>query len=175
MERNIVRFVLFAGLIVAGYVGLADPLRADGGDKTEPLPQMAPEWNLKDLDGKDIKLSDFKGKVVILDFWATWCGPCKLEIPGFVSLQKEYADRGLMVIGISLDEGDPKLVKSFAKRMAMNYPVLLGNNKITSDYGGIEAIPTTLIIDQRGMIIGKHVGYVEKQEFESEIKKLLKL
>jgi peroxiredoxin len=175
MERNLVRLVLFASVIVAGCVGLAAHLRADGGDKTEHPSQMAPEWKLNDLDGKEVKLSDFKGKVVILDFWATWCGPCKLEIPGFVNLQKEYGDRGLRVIGVSLDEGDSKLVKTFAKRMAINYPVLLGNNKITSDYGSVEAIPTTFIIDQQGMIAGKHVGYVEKRQFETEIKMLLKL
>jgi len=174
MERNLVRLLLFAGVIVAGGAGLA-ALRADRGDTPNPASQTAPEWNLKDLDGKEVRLSDFKGKVVILDFWATWCGPCQREIPGFVNLQKDYGNRGLLVIGVSLDEGDVTAVKTFANRMSMNYPVLLGNNKITSDYGNIEAIPTTFIIDQQGMIAGKHVGYVEKRQCEAEIKRLLRL
>src|SRR5690348_13547526 len=87
----------------------------------------APDWHLSDVDGKPVKLSDFKGKVVILDFWATWCPPCRAEIPEFVAIQKKYADKGFTVIGISLDQQGASVVKSFMNQLGMNYPVVIGN------------------------------------------------
>jgi thiol-disulfide isomerase/thioredoxin len=111
--------------------------------------KAAPEWQLSDVDGKAVKLSDFKGKVVILDFWATWCPPCRAEIPGFVAIQKKYADKGFTMIGVSLDQQGPSVVKSFMHSFGMNYPVVMGNPKIVVDYGGITAIPTTFVIDRR--------------------------
>lgn len=86
----------------------------------------APDWQLTDVDGKPVKLSDFKGKVIILDFWATWCPPCRAEIPGFVAIQKKYADRSFTVIGVSLDEQGPSMVKPFMRQLGMNYPVVMG-------------------------------------------------
>ena len=130
---------------------------------------MAPDWQLNTLDGKRVKLSDFKGKVVILNFWATWCAPCRVEIPGFVMLQKKYGDKGLAVIGVSVDEQGPEVVKKFVKRFGMNYPVVMGNEKIAEAYGGIVAIPTTFVIDREGRIAGKHLGYEDKETFEKEI------
>jgi thiol-disulfide isomerase/thioredoxin len=135
--------------------------------------ETAHDWELKDLAGKTVKLSDFKGKVVILDFWATWCPPCRAEIPHFVELQKQYGDQGLVVIGMSLDEGGPNVVSSFAKEQGINYPVVIGNQDIATQYGGIEGIPTTFVIDGDGKIVSKHVGFTDKSVFEDEIKKLL--
>lgn len=132
----------------------------------------APAWELRDLDGKLVKSSDFDGKVVILDFWATWCAPCKAEIPGFVELQKQYGDRGLIVVGISLDEGGPAVVKRFMTQFGMNYPVVLGDVGLMKAFGGT-AIPTTLIIDRSGNIVSRHIGFAPKETFESEIKPLL--
>jgi DsbE subfamily thiol:disulfide oxidoreductase len=135
----------------------------------------APSWALQDADGKTIHSSDFKGKVVVLDFWATWCPPCKAEIPSFIALQKEYGKNGLAVIGVSVDEGGADVVKSFAQQSGMNYTVVLADDKTTQAFGGIDAIPTTFIIDREGRIVTKHLGFTEKDEFEKELKPLLNL
>jgi cytochrome c biogenesis protein CcmG/thiol:disulfide interchange protein DsbE len=135
--------------------------------------EPAPDWKLQDLDGKTVKLSDYKGKVVILDFWATWCPPCRAEIPHFIELQKQYGAQGLVIIGMSLDEGGAKVVSDFAKAKEINYPVVIGTQDIATAYGGIEAIPTTFIIDAKGNIVNKYIGLTDKDVFEGEIKKLL--
>lgn len=133
----------------------------------------APGWKLTGLDGKTVKLSDFRGKVVILNFWATWCMPCRVEIPHFVELQKQYGDRGLAIIGVSLDEQGPEVVKKFVKQIGMNYLVVTGNEKIVAAYGGIEGIPTTFVIDRKGRIVRGYIGYNDKAVFEKEIQSLL--
>jgi peroxiredoxin len=133
----------------------------------------APQFNLTDTNGKSVKLSDYKGKVIILDFWATWCPPCRAEIPNFVELQKEYGKQGLAVIGVSLDQGGVAGVADFAKAQGINYPIVMGNQDVADTYGGIQAIPTTFIIDKDGNIAARHEGFTDKSEFEAEIKKLL--
>lgn len=132
----------------------------------------APDWELKNLEGKVVKLSEFRGKVVILDFWATWCGPCRVEIPHFVELQKQYRDKGLAVIGVSLDEQGPEVVKKFVKQFGVNYPVVIGNEKIADAYG-IEGLPTTFVIDRHGRIVSWYIGYNDKAVFEKEIQSQL--
>lgn len=138
-----------------------------------PTPSIAPAWILKDVDGKTVKSSDFAGKVVILDFWATWCPPCKAEIPGFIELKKKYGNKGLVVVGVSLDEQGSEAVKPFMKQMGMNYTVLLGDEKVVRDFGGFDGIPTTFIIDRKGNVVGGHTGYGSKEDFEKEITPLL--
>ena len=133
----------------------------------------APDFTLKDQSQAEVKLSDFKGKVVILDFWATWCPPCRAEIPEFIALQKQYAAQGLTVVGVSLDTDGASVVKSFMKRNGMNYPVVIGDEKIASDYGGISAIPTTFVLDRTGNIVTSHQGFASQVVFESEIRPLL--
>jgi thiol-disulfide isomerase/thioredoxin len=133
---------------------------------------MAPNFSLTDLDGRKIELAELKGKVVLIDFWATWCGPCRIEIPGFVELQNRYRDEGLVVIGVSLDDSvEP--VKDFYREFKMNYPVAMGDGKVTELFGGILGLPTTFLVGRDGRIYSKHTGLTAKQVFEEEIQELL--
>jgi peroxiredoxin len=141
--------------------------------ETSPAGKPAPDWHLKDLNGKTVKFADFRGKVVILNFWATWCAPCRIEIPHFVELQKQYADKGFTVIGISLGDQGPGAVKKFVKQLAVDYPIVIGDEKVTEAYGRIDAIPATFVIDRQGRIVDEHLGYDDKATFEKEIQSLL--
>ena len=168
--RNLPNFglaVLFAGAFFALAITSLRPFFRPSATGTLGS-SKAPVWELKDPDGKLVKSSDFDGKVVILDFWATWCPPCKAEIPGFIELQKRYGEKGLVVVGVSVDEQGSSVVKQFMKEFAMNYPVVMGNFKMMQDFGGT-AIPTTFIIDRSGKIVSKHVGLASKETFEKEI------
>jgi len=133
----------------------------------------APDFQLKSIDGKMYGLSDFRGKIIILDFWDTWCPPCKAEIPDFVDLQKQYGARGLQIVGIAFARQGLDAVRSFARSYKINYPILLATPKVVEDYGGIEGIPTTFVIDQQGNIRQKHVGYRPREVWEKHIQELL--
>ncbi len=135
--------------------------------------KQAPDFSLKDVNGQTVRLSDFKGKAVLLDFWATWCGPCKMEIPWFVEFERKYKDRGLTVIGVSMDDDGWEVVKPFLKEMKVNYRVVVGNDMTADLYGGIEALPTTFILDREGKVASVHVGLAGKKEFEDAIEKIL--
>jgi|GEM_PF-272345 len=133
----------------------------------------SPDWEVRRLDGEAVKSSDFVGKVVLLNFWATWCAPCRMEIPSLIELQRTYADRGLVVLGVSIDEGGASVVRSTVKQAGINSPVLIANDAMLKAFGGIEAVPTSFIIDWTGHIVGKHVGFADKADFEASIKPLL--
>ena len=132
----------------------------------------APNFTLVDTNGKKIKLSDYRGKVVILDFWATWCPPCRKGIPDLIEIQKEFKNK-VAIIGVSLDTDTKGDVVPFIKNFGINYPVVLGNQDIVQAYGNIEAIPTSFVIDKKGNIVNHHVGLTPKETYLSEIKKLL--
>jgi thiol-disulfide isomerase/thioredoxin len=136
-------------------------------------PQANFKFSFKDADGKKVSLSQFKGKVIILDFWATWCVPCKAEIPGFIELQKKYGDKGLQIIGLSVDDTQ-KMAKDYVDAMKMNYPVLLAEGKedILKAYDPIPSIPVSIIIDRQGRIVSRHLGIASMDVFEKEIASL---
>jgi len=133
----------------------------------------APNFKLKTADGKTIDLQKLHGKVVVVNFWATWCGPCKAEIPGFLDVYKQYKSKGLEIIGVSLDQNGWAPVKPFIERYKITYPVVVGDGDLADAYGGINAIPTTFIIDKKGNIVNHHLGYLDKNAFENLIKGLL--
>lgn len=155
-----------------------------GDDYTTPLNgQQAPNFTLSDLAGKPVSLSTYKGRPMIVDFWATWCGPCKMEIPWLEDFQKQYGSQGLQVIGISaddLDKDDPaklftekREIGDFAAKMHMNYPVLLGADAIADSYGGVDALPTTFFIDRSGKIVASTVGLPSEDELRADLQKAL--
>lgn len=132
------------------------------------------DYTLKNVDGTPVRLADYKGKVLLLDFWATWCGPCKVEIPGFIDLQARYGKQGLQVIGVSVDDTPDKL-KPYVAEMKMNYPVLqgLGHDDLLDEYGTMISIPVSVVISRDGKICSRHMGLTEMETFEQQIKKLL--
>lgn len=133
----------------------------------------APNFSLTALNGKPLNLSEYKGKVVLLNFWATWCDPCRREIPRFVELQKEYGDRGFQVLGISLDD-DAKAVPPFYQEYKMNYPVAVGSAKVAESFGSVLGLPVNFLIDRDGNIAARHLGEAKFPELENEIRALLK-
>jgi len=151
---------------------------AAGGPAASSCPANAKPANmnftLKDLENKDVKLTSLKGKVVLLDFWATWCGPCKIEIPWFIEFQEKYGKDGLQVVGVSIDDTLDKL-KPYTAQMKMNYLVLQGldHDDLQDAFGPMFGIPVTVLISREGKVCTKHVGLSSKDGFEKEIKSLL--
>jgi cytochrome c biogenesis protein CcmG/thiol:disulfide interchange protein DsbE len=136
--------------------------------------QPMPAFSLKDADGQTVHPADYKGKVLLLDFWATWCGPCKIEIPWFMDFERQFKDQGFAVVGVSMDEDGWNAVKPYVQKMKMNYRILLGNDDVSSAYGGLDSLPTTLLIDRQGKIASVHVGItMGKEEFKNAIVQLL--
>jgi cytochrome c biogenesis protein CcmG/thiol:disulfide interchange protein DsbE len=136
------------------------------------LHKNAPEFVLADLNGNKVDLHAYRGKVVLLDFWATWCAPCQLEMPRFVAWQKQYGPRGLRVIGISMDD-DPELARKLCKKLRLNYPVMMGDEKIGELYGGVLGLPVTFLIDSHGVVRAKFQGETDMNAMEEQLKALL--
>jgi peroxiredoxin len=141
--------------------------------KEEKTRKVAPDFSLKDATGKTVKLSDLKGNVVLLNFWATWCGPCQIEIPWFIDFQQTYKDQKFAVLGVSLDDDGWTSVKPYVEQRKINYRVVVGNEETSQLYGGIDSLPTTFLIDRGGRIAAVHTGLIGKNEYKDEIVKLL--
>src|SRR5487761_1466066 len=168
---------------------LGEPSRSSGNtaaatasaDENSPAAQglpdfrekPAPSFTLKSVDGKTVSLSDYKGKAVLLNFWATWCGPCKLEMPWLIQMQKKYASQGFTVLGISEDDGSTKDVRDFMEKMGVDYPVLMYDDQLNKAYGGIDYLPTSYYIGRDGKVIVESGGLISESEMEANIQKIL--
>jgi peroxiredoxin len=189
LNRIIAGAALFFALLLSGRPPLPQALAQVQGSSVNPEPLIAedqrkpaPNFILTDAKGDTINLSSYKGKVVLLDFWATWCGGCKTEIPWYMEFDAKYKDRGLAVLGVSMDEDGWKTVKPFLAldkdpetggHTAMKYPVVIGSDKLAKQYN-LTGMPMTLLIDREGRIAVSHTGMVEKDDWESKIRSLLK-
>jgi peroxiredoxin len=153
---------------------MASHVSSVGADvKPEAERKAAPDFTLNDASRKPVKLSDFKGKVVLLNFWATWCHGCNTEIPWFVEFQKAYGDRDFVVLGVALDDDGWKVVRPFVEERSVNYPVVVGTSSICDLYGGSQGLPMTFLIDKSGRIAAKHDGVVDRKGSKREIEILL--
>ncbi len=139
----------------------------------QEIGKKAPEFVLNDLSGKPVKLSDFAGKVVLLDFWATWCRPCIMELPHLKELYKTYKDSGLVIVGVAFQSGSARDIAKSAQKHGLTYPLLMGDDKVDKAYGGIVGFPTKFLIDRKGVLAKKFFGSRSKSQIEAEIKKLL--
>jgi thiol-disulfide isomerase/thioredoxin len=180
---NVKNSLIFVGVVVLAITALLfagksftpAPTTVNGGGGDRFNGKRAPDFELKQVDsnGKTLKLSDLKGKAVALNFWATWCEPCKIEMPWLVELQKKYGPQGLQIVGVAMDDTEEKTISSFARKMGVNYPILQGTEKVADLYGGVDGLPTLFFIDRSGKIVDHEMGLTGENNLETEIKKSL--
>jgi peroxiredoxin len=165
--------VVLAMLFAGKYLKRTSAPSVSAAGSVSGLP--APDFALKDVNGHAFRLSDLRGKAVVLNFWATWCPPCKIEIPWFVDLQKQYGPEGLQIVGVDMDDNaKPEEIAAFVKNMSINYTVLMGNDQVGDQYGGVQALPTTFYIGRDGKLVSRVYGLVSHSEVESNIQAALK-
>jgi thiol-disulfide isomerase/thioredoxin len=166
-------FLLAAASLAWLSTGCArDPRTVHAAVKPVKDRKPAPEFSLKDSGGKMVKLSDYKGQVVLLNFWATWCGPCKIEIPWFKEFETTYKNKGFSVLGVAMDDEGWEIVKPYIEAQKINYRTLLGTEEVGALYGGVESLPTSFVIDREGKIASVHVGLVSKSVYVNDLKNL---
>jgi len=162
---------LYARLALLCVMLLSVGCSGSTAQETTSAGTAAPNFTLEDINGMPVSLSDFKGNVIIVDFFATWCPPCRQEIPDFIELSRAYGTQGFTMIGISLE--GPETTRKFSKELDIAYPVLIDDDRVSNAYGPIRAIPTTFVIDRNGNIVKQYVGFRPKEVFEADIKELL--
>ena len=175
MKRNPLALLVVA-LVVAAmlFIGLRLARRSGANSGTRiTQATVAPDFSLESLDGKNMRLSDWRGKAVLLNFWATWCGPCKIEMPWFVELQRQYGPEGLQIVGVAMDDASREDIAKFAKEMGVNYPILLGKEAVGDAYGGVPAMPESFFIGRDGKVVDRIIGLKGKADIEAAIKKAL--
>jgi len=163
----LVAVMLFAGIRIARNK------QANGPRNGQLIGAIAPDFELQSLQGSNLKLSSLRGKAVLLNFWATYCGPCKVEMPWFVELQKQYGPQGLQIIGVAMDDASTEDIADFAKQMGVNYPILLGKEAVGLSYGGVNVLPTTFFLNRGGKIIAREFGLQSRSVFVDHIKDAL--
>lgn len=196
MESSMKRILLGAALVAAlsvlpslegcksiGQKGEAvnasgsEGAKSSGGDMG-----MAPDVTFKDLQGNDVKLSSFRGKVVVVNFWATWCEPCQIEIPWMIGFQQKYGPQGFTILGVAMDDEGKSAVQPYVQskqfdvdgaKLGMNYPIVLGNDDLTQQFGGLLGLPTSVVINREGKIVKKYLGLVSHDTLDKEIQGLL--
>ncbi|HWZ43101.1 MAG TPA: TlpA disulfide reductase family protein [Candidatus Saccharimonadales bacterium] len=180
MKRNIMFFavvvVAIAGLLFAGkLMSRRNTVAAGALNAGAVIGVQAPDFELKVIDGngKTMKLSDLRGKAVLVNFWATWCGPCKIEMPWFVKMQEKYGPDGLVIVGVAMDDSGEKTISDFAKQMKINYPIVQGTEKVGELYGGVEGLPTSFFLDRTGKIVDRQLGLASESVFMDAIKKAM--
>jgi thiol-disulfide isomerase/thioredoxin len=176
VKRNPLILFFIAAIVAAmlfSGIRMARNNRLNGFAKGQLIGQLAPDFVLPALDGKNLKLSDLRGKAVLLNFWATYCGPCKIEMPWFVELQKEYGPQGFQIVGVAMDDASTEDIAKFAKEMGVNYPILLGKESVGESYGGVSVLPTTFFLDRDGKLIAREFGLQSRSIFVDHIKKAL--
>jgi peroxiredoxin len=179
-SRNwiVILVVALAGALMI-FVGVRNAKKGSGvADRAAMIGnvrgKLAPDFTLKALDGTPVKLSELRGKAVLLNFWATWCEPCKVEIPWFVDLQNQYGDQGLQIVGVAMDDdAKPEKIGAFTKQLGVNYKILVGNDAVGDLYGGIENLPTTFYVGRDGKIVARVIGLRGRKEAEDYIKATL--
>jgi len=162
----LVAVMLFAGIRIARN-------KRNGPVNGQLMGATAPDFELQSVDGKNLKLSSLRGKAVLLNFWATYCGPCKVEMPWFVELQNEYGPQGFQIVGVAMDDASTEDIAKFAKDMGVNYPILLGKEAVGLSYGGVNVLPTTFFVDRNGKIIAREFGLQSRSVFVDHIKEAL--
>ena len=174
MKRNPVAIIVTAMVVslmlVIGMNLARKPIPPPG---PEGRGETAPDFALQSLEGKTVHLSDYRGKAVLLNFWATWCAPCKIEMPWFVELQNKYGPQGLQIVGVAMDDASFGNISDFARDMGVNYPVLVGKESVGDAYGGVQFLPENFYIDRNGRVVNRAFGLKGKDEVEDEIKKIL--
>jgi peroxiredoxin len=165
-------FAIALGVSVTVFSSCSRSKQTEVSQSSSQL-KAAPDFTLKDANGSSVKLSDYRGKVVLLNFWATWCVPCKIEIPWFMEFEQQYKNKGFAVLGVAMDDDGWAAVKPYMAAKKMNYRVVMGSDSVATEYGGIEALPTTFVINQDGRIVASHIGLINKDDYLKEIQGLL--